>query len=58
MLVFAHGHVLRVLAAPWLDLPPTEGRRFALATATVSVLGWEHDLPVVVRWNEACSSGS
>jgi broad specificity phosphatase PhoE len=49
--LFAHGHVLRVLTARWLDLPPTEGRRFALATATVSVLGWERETPVVERWN-------
>lgn len=50
--LFAHGHALRVLAARWLGLPPTEGRLFALATATISVLGWERDNPVVERWNE------
>ena len=50
-LVFAHGHILRVLAARWLGLPGTEGRLFALGTATVSELGWEHGQPAVQRWN-------
>jgi broad specificity phosphatase PhoE len=54
VLLFAHGHVLRILAARWIDQPPTEGRRFALSTATVSVLGWEREQPVIERWNEAC----
>ena len=51
-LVFAHGHVLRVLAARWVGLPPRDGRLFGLAAATVGVLGYEHDAPVVVTWNE------
>jgi probable phosphoglycerate mutase len=50
--IFAHGHVLRVFAARWLGQPPTDGRLFALGTATVSVLGWEREVPVVERWNE------
>ena len=53
-LVFAHGHVLRVLAARWIGEPPSEGRFFELGTATVSVLGWEREAPTIERWNEAC----
>ena len=51
-LLFAHGHILRVLTARWLGLPPTDGRLFGLDTATVSVLGWERDVAVVRRWND------
>jgi broad specificity phosphatase PhoE len=54
VLCFAHGHVLRILAARWLELPPVEGRRFALSTATLSVLGWEREIADMLRWNEAC----
>jgi probable phosphoglycerate mutase len=49
--VFAHGHLLRVLCARWLDLPPADGRLFGLGTATLSRLGWEHDYRVIQRWN-------
>ncbi len=49
--VFAHGHVLRVITARWLDLPPADGRLFGLGTATLSRLGWEHDYRVIQRWN-------
>ena len=51
VLVFGHGHALRVLAARWLGLPVTDGRLFVLGTATISVLGHEHDDRAVLRWN-------
>ena len=50
-LVFGHAHGLRALAARWLDLDVTEGRHLRLDTATVSVLGWERESPVILRWN-------
>jgi len=54
VLVFAHGHLLRVLAARWLDLPPGCGRMFMLGTASISVLSLDGDgtQPVIVTWND------
>lgn len=51
VVLFAHAHVLRVLAARWLGLEPAGGRYFSLATASVSVLGQERETPVVHQWN-------
>ena len=49
--VFAHGHVLRVLGARWLGLPPSAGSHFLLDTATLSVLSSYHGVPAMKRWN-------
>ncbi|MEM7135685.1 MAG: histidine phosphatase family protein [Myxococcota bacterium] len=52
--LFAHGHLLRVLAARWIELPPEAGRHLRLDTATVSVLGWDRENRVLRQWNESC----
>ncbi|MEO6828028.1 MAG: histidine phosphatase family protein [Microbacteriaceae bacterium] len=51
VLVFAHAHTLRILAARWLGLPADEGARFALGTGSISTLGFEHGGRVLQRWN-------
>lgn len=50
--VVAHGHMLRILTARWLGLEPLGGRLFALDTATLSTLSYEHGTRVVERWND------
>ena len=49
--VVSHGHFLRVLVARWLELPALEGRRFALDTGTMCLLGTEREVRAVLRWN-------
>lgn len=58
VLIFSSGHFLRMLAARWLGLEPVHCRDFVLSTASLSVLGYEHDLsePVVRLWNSTASS--
>ncbi|MBA2326045.1 MAG: histidine phosphatase family protein [Actinobacteria bacterium] len=52
VVVFSHGHFLRVLTATWLGLPPESGRRFGLSTATLGRLGHEREHHVVWLWNQ------
>ena len=55
VLVFAHGHVLRVLAARWVGQSPVLGRALYLSTATISILGFDHhamDEPTIRLWND------
>jgi probable phosphoglycerate mutase len=49
--LFAHGHILRVLAARWVGLPAGAGKHFLLNTGTLSVLAHYHDIPAVNVWN-------
>ncbi|MGH3385185.1 MAG: histidine phosphatase family protein [Nocardioidaceae bacterium] len=51
VLVFGHSHALRALTARWIEQPVDEGRFLKLDTATVSVLGWDRETPVILRWN-------
>jgi probable phosphoglycerate mutase len=53
VLAVAHGHVLRALAAAWIDLPPEGGGRLVLSTAGLAELGYEHGDRVIDLWNAA-----
>jgi broad specificity phosphatase PhoE len=53
----AHAHVLRVLTARWLRLDPSGGRLFRLDTGTISTLGDEHAMPVILTWNVPAEAG-
>jgi broad specificity phosphatase PhoE len=52
--LFAHGHLLRVLGARWVELPPEAGAVLYLSTATLGVLGYEREVSVIRLWNDGC----
>ncbi len=51
VLFVAHGHMLRAIAGAWIGLPASSGAVFSLSTGTVSELGFEHERPIILRWN-------
>ncbi len=55
--LFAHAHILRILAARWVGLGARSGQIFALGTGSVSVLGWERETHVVNHWNQEPEEG-
>lgn len=54
LLLFSHGHFLRVLAARWVGLEPNEAKCFTLSVASLSILGFERKQKVIHTWNEQC----
>jgi broad specificity phosphatase PhoE len=60
VLLFSSGHFLRVFAARWLGLEPAGGQYFLLGTASLSALGYEHNLsePAIRLWNETHHVGT
>jgi len=54
--LFAHGHIFRVLVARWIDLPPTDGRKFLLNTGTLNILSYYRGYPAVKTWNAPLKS--
>jgi broad specificity phosphatase PhoE len=58
ILLFSHAHLLRILAACYLGLPPEGARHLFLGTACLSVLGTEHEWPAILLWNEQEGSGA
>ena len=58
VLLFSHGHQLRILTTCFLGLPPDAARHLFLGTASLSVLGIEHEWPAILLWNEQEGSGA
>jgi probable phosphoglycerate mutase len=58
VIFFGHGHMLRVVGARWVELPPEDGGLLTLGTGALCTLGYEHELPVLVHWNERAGTAS
>ena len=57
VLAFTHGHLARVLGARWIGLSAVEGHKLKLSTAAISVLGYDREVPAIVRWNDTSHLG-
>jgi len=51
VILFSHGHLLRILACCWQGIPPQNAEHLALSTGAISVLGWDDGYPALTRWN-------
>ena len=51
VLLFSSGHISRILGVVWIGLPARAAKHFTLTTASLSILGFEHDYPSLIRWN-------
>jgi probable phosphoglycerate mutase len=56
--LFAHAHILRILAARWIGLPAVGGQYFSLGTGSISVMGFERETRVISKWNYVAESAS
>lgn len=50
--LFAHGHLLRILAACWCELPVRAAGHLELSPGAISILGWDRDTPIIWGWND------
>jgi probable phosphoglycerate mutase len=55
--LFAHGHILRIVGARWLGLPPEAAAGLALSTASLCTLGFERERRVIWLWNDTSHRG-
>jgi broad specificity phosphatase PhoE len=55
--LFAHGHILRIIGARWIGLPPEAAGRLALSTASLCILGHERERRVIRLWNDTSHGG-
>jgi broad specificity phosphatase PhoE len=55
--LFAHGHILRIVGARWLELPPATAAGLALSTASLCILGFERERRVIWLWNDSSHRG-
>ncbi len=56
LVLVGHGHFMRLLAARYLDLSPSQARHLALGTASISVLGHEHEWRALLLWNDRAAA--